>query len=106
LNTPKQRDILISTKPRQKQLNNLLKSQQQYQKKEQYKMFTALVRATSHARARSSSSQIASNEIKDMTSGASTAAFCKLMPQLEELTKKKNVTAGTSIGTGEMSIPN
>jgi hypothetical protein len=28
------------------------------------------------------------------------------MPQLEELTKKKNVTAGTSIGTGEMSIPN
>jgi molybdate transport system substrate-binding protein len=41
-----------------------------------------------------------------MTSGAFTAAHLALMPQLERLTKKKIVTASTSVGTGEMSIPN
>ena len=41
-----------------------------------------------------------------MTSGAFTAAHLALIPQLELLTKKKVVTASTSIGTGEMSIPN
>ncbi len=46
------------------------------------------------------------NEIKVMTSGAFTAAYLELIPQLELLTKKKIVTAATSIGTGETSIPN
>jgi molybdate transport system substrate-binding protein len=41
-----------------------------------------------------------------MTSGAFTAAHLALIPQLERLTKAKVVTASTSIGTGEMSIPN
>jgi len=41
-----------------------------------------------------------------MTSGAFTAAYLDLKPQLERLTKKKVVTASTSIGTGENSIPN
>ena len=41
-----------------------------------------------------------------MTSGAFTAAYLELIPRLEELTKKKLVTAATSIGTGENSIPN
>lgn len=40
-----------------------------------------------------------------MTSGAFTAAHLELIPQLERLTKKKIVTASTSIGTGENSIP-
>lgn len=71
-------------------------------------MFTALVRATPRARARCSSAKMSSatNEIKVMTSGASTAAFMELIPQIEALTKKRIVTAATSIGTGEMSIPN
>ncbi|HEY7218798.1 MAG TPA: substrate-binding domain-containing protein [Candidatus Binatia bacterium] len=46
------------------------------------------------------------NEIRVMTSGAFTAAYLELMPRLELLTKKKLVTAATSIGTGESSIPN
>ncbi len=46
------------------------------------------------------------NEIIVMTSGAFTAAYLELIPQLELLTKKKIVTAATSIGTGETSIPN
>ncbi len=46
------------------------------------------------------------NEFRVMTSGAFTAAHLALMPQLERLTKKKVVTASTSIGTGENSIPN
>src|SRR5258706_9785593 len=46
------------------------------------------------------------NEIKVMTSGAFTAAYLELIPKLELLTKKKIVTAATSIGTGETSIPN
>ncbi len=41
-----------------------------------------------------------------MTSGAFTAAYLELIPRLELLTKKKLVTAATSIGTGETSIPN
>jgi len=41
-----------------------------------------------------------------MTSGAFTAAYLELIPRLEMLTKKKFVTAATSIGTGENSIPN
>lgn len=41
-----------------------------------------------------------------MTSGAFTAAHLELIPQLERLTKKKIVTASTSIGTGDNSIPN
>jgi molybdate transport system substrate-binding protein len=47
-----------------------------------------------------------SEEFRVMTSGAFTAAHLALMPQLERVTKAKVVTASTSIGTGEMSIPN
>jgi molybdate transport system substrate-binding protein len=46
------------------------------------------------------------DEIRVMTSGAFTAAYLALIPKLEMLTKKKLVTAATSIGTGEQSIPN
>jgi len=46
------------------------------------------------------------HEIKVMTSGAFTAAYLELIPQMELLTGKKIVTAATSIGTGENSIPN
>ena len=46
------------------------------------------------------------NDIRVMTSGAFTAAHLALVPQLERLTKKTIVTASTSIGTGENSIPN
>lgn len=45
------------------------------------------------------------NEFRVMTSGAFTAAHLALIPQLERLTGKKVVTASTSIGTGDMSIP-
>jgi molybdate transport system substrate-binding protein len=45
------------------------------------------------------------HDIRVMTSGAFTAAYLELIPQLELLTKKKIVTAATSIGTGENSIP-
>ena len=41
-----------------------------------------------------------------MTSGAFTAAHLELIPQLESLTRKKIVTATTSVGTGDTSIPN
>lgn len=44
-------------------------------------------------------------EIRIMTSGAFTAAYLALIPRLEQLTGKKLVTAATSIGTGENSIP-
>lgn len=47
-----------------------------------------------------------SNEFRVMTSGAFTAAHLALIPQLERLTKRKVVTASTSIGTGDNSIPN
>jgi molybdate transport system substrate-binding protein len=46
------------------------------------------------------------NEIRVMTSGAFTAAHLALIPQLERLTKKTIVTASTSVGAGENSIPN
>jgi molybdate transport system substrate-binding protein len=46
------------------------------------------------------------NEIRVMTSGAFTAAYLELIPKLELITGKKLVTAATSIGTGETSIPN
>jgi molybdate transport system substrate-binding protein len=45
-------------------------------------------------------------EFRVMTSGAFTAAHQALVPELERLTKARVVTASTSIGTGEMSIPN
>lgn len=48
----------------------------------------------------------ASSDIIVMTSGAFTAAYLELIPRLEILAKKKLVTAATSIGTGETSIPN
>jgi molybdate transport system substrate-binding protein len=41
-----------------------------------------------------------------MTSGAFTAAYRALIPQLERLTNKTIVTASTSLGTGENAIPN
>ncbi len=40
-----------------------------------------------------------------MTSGAFTAAYLELRPQLERLVKGKVVTAATSMGTGADSIP-
>lgn len=46
------------------------------------------------------------NDFRVMTSRAFTAAHLALIPQLEHLTKKKIVTASTSIGTGENSIAN
>ena len=46
------------------------------------------------------------SDIRVMTSGAFTAAHLTLIPQLERLTKKTIVTASTSVGTGENSIPN
>ncbi len=46
------------------------------------------------------------NDFIVMTSGAFTAAHLDLIPQLERLTKKKIVTATTSVGTGENSIAN
>jgi molybdate transport system substrate-binding protein len=46
------------------------------------------------------------DDIRVMTSGAFTAAYLELIPRLELLTKKKVVTAATSIGSGENSIPN
>jgi molybdate transport system substrate-binding protein len=47
-----------------------------------------------------------SSEFRVMTSGAFTAAHLALMPELERVMKAKVVTASTSIGTGESSIPN
>jgi molybdate transport system substrate-binding protein len=44
-------------------------------------------------------------EFRVMTSGAFTAAHLALIPRLERLAGKKIVTASTSIGTGENSIP-
>lgn len=48
----------------------------------------------------------ATHEIRVMTSGAFTAAHLALIPQVERLTKRRVVTASTSIGTGEDSVPN
>ena len=47
-----------------------------------------------------------STEFRVMTSGAFTAAYKSLIPQLEQLTGKTIVTVTTSIGTGDISIPN
>lgn len=44
-------------------------------------------------------------DFRVMTSGAFTAAYLSLIPQLERLTGRNIVTASTSIGTGDMSIP-
>ncbi|HSQ05933.1 MAG TPA: substrate-binding domain-containing protein, partial [Burkholderiales bacterium] len=46
------------------------------------------------------------SEFRVMTSGAFTGAHLALIPKVERLTGKKVVTASTSIGTGESSIPN
>lgn len=46
------------------------------------------------------------HDFKVMTSGAFTAAYLALIPKLERLTGKNIVTASTSVGTGENSIPN
>jgi len=46
------------------------------------------------------------NEFKVMTSGAFTAAHLALIPELARLTKQTIVTASTSVGSGENSIPN
>jgi molybdate transport system substrate-binding protein len=43
-------------------------------------------------------------EFRVMTSGAFTAAYLALIPQLEQLTKAKVVTVTTSVGTGDISI--
>ena len=47
---------------------------------------------------------MAANDFIVMTSGAFTAAHLELAPKVESLTKKKVVTATTSVGTGETSI--
>jgi molybdate transport system substrate-binding protein len=46
------------------------------------------------------------SEFRVMTSGAFTAAHLALMPDLARVLKTKVVTASTSIGTGENSLPN
>src|SRR5688572_17651531 len=46
------------------------------------------------------------SELKVMTSGAFTAAHLALMPKLASAIGARVVTASTSIGTGENSIPN
>ena len=43
-------------------------------------------------------------EFRVMTSGAFTAAYFSLIPQLERLTRAKVVTVTTSVGTGDISI--
>jgi molybdate transport system substrate-binding protein len=45
-------------------------------------------------------------EFRVMTSGAFTAAYKSLIPQIGRLTGKTVVTVTTSIGTGDISIPN
>ena len=45
------------------------------------------------------------DDITVMTSGAFTAAYLELVPQLERVIKGKVVTAATSMGTGSDSIP-
>ncbi len=46
-----------------------------------------------------------SAEIKVMTSGAFTAAYLQLAPEFERATRDKVVTAATTMGTGQDSIP-
>jgi molybdate transport system substrate-binding protein len=45
------------------------------------------------------------DDLTVMTSGAFTAAYLELLPQLERLIKGKVVTAATAMGTGPDSIP-
>ncbi len=45
------------------------------------------------------------DNIRVMTSGAFTAAYLELIPQLERITGKKFITLTTSVGTGESAIP-
>lgn len=47
-----------------------------------------------------------SSEFRVMTSGAFTAAYLALIPQLERVAKRKVVTVTTSIGSGDISIEN
>ena len=47
----------------------------------------------------------AAADISVATSGAFTAAYLELLPQLERVTNDKVVTAATSIGAGADSIP-
>ena len=49
---------------------------------------------------------IMANDFRVMTSGAFTAAHLDLIPHVEQLTNKKVVTASTSVGSGDSSIPN
>ena len=49
---------------------------------------------------------IMANDFRVMTSGAFTAAHLELIPHVEQLTNKKVVTASTSVGSGDSSIPN
>ena len=46
------------------------------------------------------------DDFRVMTSGAFTAAHLALLPRVERLTACRVVTAATSIGTGENSLPN
>ena len=46
------------------------------------------------------------NEFRVMTTGGFTAAYKLLIPELERLTGLEVVTVTTSIGTGDISIPN
>jgi len=48
---------------------------------------------------------VSADDITVMTSGAFTAAYLELVPQLERAIKGKVVTAATSMGTGSDSIP-
>jgi molybdate transport system substrate-binding protein len=48
---------------------------------------------------------VSADDIRVMTSGAFTAAYLELLPQLERVTKGKVVTAATTMGTGSESIP-
>ncbi|MCA1583416.1 MAG: extracellular solute-binding protein [Acidobacteria bacterium] len=47
----------------------------------------------------------AAGDIKVMTSGAFTAAYLELVPELERVTGEKVITLATSMGTGAESIP-
>lgn len=47
-----------------------------------------------------------SNELRVMTSGTFTAALLTLRPEIERLTGNKVVIVTTSVGTGDISIPN
>src|SRR5829696_2430692 len=48
---------------------------------------------------------VSADDIRVMTSGAFTAAYLELIPQLERTIKGKLVTVATSMGTGAESIP-